>query len=125
MRHLLALVLLAFAGCGIPEAKIAQADAEPSKASEPLRIVHIAAPRVKANDPATVRRLEEAIGVASSVLGLEGVVIGGDVIANDSPDKAEESIGAFASLAGIIAAKRVVVIGERERKGAMGRAEVF
>ncbi len=119
------VLALAAAGCGIPEAKKAEAPpVHPDLAPVALKLVHIPGPRVKADDTKTQRRLEEAVGVASGILGLDAIVLGGDAIANDVKERALESIDAFASLAGIVAAKRYVVLGERERAGALGREDV-
>lgn len=112
--------------CGIPEAKKVEVDSvHPDMARLTLKLVHIAAPRVKADDPASQRRLEEAVGVASAFLGLDAILFGGDVIANDSAATAPDSIEAFASMAGIIAARRYVILGERERSGALKREDVM
>src|SRR5437867_3306385 len=109
----------------IPEAKKPE-EAHPDEPGRfQLKLAHIAGPRVKADDAPSKRRLEEAVGIASGVAGLDLVLFGGDVIANDAPATAPDSIEAFASLAGIIAAKRYVVFGERERAGALGRDDVL
>jgi hypothetical protein len=114
-------------GC-LREEKLAEAaPAEVDLGRVAFKVVHIAAPRVRAEDEKSQRTLAEAVGLASSVLGLDFVVFGGDAIANDQASSAPDALEAFASAAGIIAAKRYVVLGlgERERAGALPRADVL
>lgn len=127
-RHPLALVLvlvLGAAGC-FTEAKRAEPDrVHPDLGRVAMKLVHISGPRVKVEDDAGKRRLEEAVGLASSILGLDAVFFGGDVLANETPATVSDSIDLFASLSGIIAARRYVVIGERERTGALAKDDLL
>lgn len=118
-------ILLLMVGCLSEPKKIEAPKPEGDPAHPTLKIAYIPAARLKADDLATQRRLEEAVGIASSLLGLDAVVFGGDSIANDSATSATESLDAFGSLAGIIAAKRYAVLGERERAGVLPRDEVL
>ncbi|HVY63002.1 MAG TPA: hypothetical protein VHF22_15195 [Planctomycetota bacterium] len=129
MRFHIGLVLalvLALAGCFSEPPRVEAPKPPPENPNRlTLRLAMIPAPRVKGSDAASKRRLEEAVGVASSVLGLDAVVFGGDLIANEDAKDAADALDAFTSLAGIIAAKRYVVLGERERAGALPEDEVL
>lgn len=116
---------LVLGGC-LGEAKRAEA---PEVAPEPenritLTLVHVPAARVGA-DAESGRRLEQAVSLASGVQGLEAAVFGGESIENDDARAAPDALERFASLAGILAAKRYAVLGERERTGAWPREEVL
>jgi len=119
-------VALLLAGCLSEPPRV---EAPKEKLPEPenritLTIAHVTGARVVGGDAASARRLEEAVSIASQVQGLDVIVFGGDSIANEDASKAPVELETFAGLAGIVAAKRVVVLGDRERKGALPRLDV-